>query len=266
MNCSARASANSSGESAHEERPVTPTTAAFEPSSGKVWDEGDPDLPEEFRELLIRMLSYHIENSTNPHFKELMTMLWDRCRTLPQDERIKAALVKLMNQEEEHGLINAEILKGLGVDKVERPIEQYAFRLPIDTFCDLAYFHGLIDRVGTYIGETWEGVPYRPLLDVAPRLHKDELFHCTLGLSNLRKVCETPEGREEANQLIKKWWPAALDMFGRSDSAFTDAYVRWGLRQKNNADLRRDFITDTVPLLEEIGISVPANRLNRRFL
>ena len=117
-----------------------------------------------------------------------------------------------------------------------------------------------------YIGETWEGVPYRPLLDVAPRLHKDELFHCTLGMRNLRLVCSTPDGLDEANELAEKWWPAALDMFGRSDSAFTEAYVRWGLRQKNNADLRRQYIDETMPLLLELGIEVPANRLNRRFL
>ncbi|MEL7157773.1 MAG: Phenylacetic acid catabolic protein, partial [Actinomycetota bacterium] len=227
-------------------------TAVAEPTQ-KIWEEGE-ELPEEFKELLIRMLSYHIENSTNPHFNELMTMLWDRCLNLPTDERSKGALVKLMQQEVEHGIINAEILQGLGVDKVDRPIEQYAFRLPIDTFCDLAYFHGLIDRVGCYIGETWDGVPYRPLLDVAPRLHKDELFHATLGLRNLRTVVATPEGMDEANELIKKWWPAALDMFGRSDSAFGDEYVRWGLRKKNNADLRRQYIEETRPLLVEIGV------------
>jgi ring-1,2-phenylacetyl-CoA epoxidase subunit PaaA len=241
------------------------TTMVAEPE-GKIWEEGDPDLPREFRELLVRMLSYHIENSTNPHFNELMVMLWDRCLTLPTDERSKSALVKLMQQEVEHGIINAEILKGLGVDKVDRPIDQYAFRLPIDTFCDLAYFHGLIDRVGCYIGETWDGVPYKPLLDVAPRLHKDELFHATLGLRNLSKICETPEGIAEANKLVLKWWPAALDMFGRSDSTFGDEYVRWGLRKKNNADLRRQYIAETRPLLEQIGIEVPENRLNRRFL
>ncbi|MEM7095845.1 MAG: Phenylacetic acid catabolic protein [Actinomycetota bacterium] len=241
-------------------------TAVIERPEDRVWDEGDPDMPEEFRDLLVRMLSYHIENSTNPHYNDLLTMLWDRCMNLPPDEGSKSALTKLMQQEVEHGIITAKILAGLGVDEVTRPIEQYAFRLPIDTFCDLAYFHGLIDRVGVYIGETWEGVPYQPLIDVAPQLHKDELFHCTLGLRNLRKVCQTPEGLEEANEGIKKWWPAALDMFGRSDSAFTDAYVRWGLRQKNNADLRRQYIAETRPLLEEIGITVPSNRLNRRFL
>lgn len=241
------------------------TVAIAEPQ-GRIWNQKDPDLPQEFRDLLVRMLSYHIENSTNPHYTDLMTRLWDRCLTLPTDERSKGALVKLMQQEVEHGIINAEILKGLGVDKVDRPIEQYAFRLPIDTFCDLAFFHGLIDRVGCYIGETWDGVPYKPLLDVASRLHKEELFHATLGLRNLTRICKTPEGLAEANELVKKWWPAALDMFGRSDSAFGDEYVRWGLRKKNNADLRRQYIADTRPMLEEIGVRVPDNRLNRRFL
>ncbi len=241
------------------------STATLAPE-GKSWNEGDPDLPEELRELLVRMLSYHIENDTNPHFTALMDMLWDRCLNLAPDEGTKAALVKLMDQEVEHGKITARLLKGLGVDEVTRPIEQYAFRLPMDTFCDLSYFHGLIDRVGCYIGETWEGVPYEPLMAVAPQLHKDEVFHATLGLRNLRLICSTPEGLEEANSLIGKWWPAALDMFGRSDSAFSDAYVRWGLRQQSNSALRRQYINDTRPLLEELGIQVPSNRLNRRFL
>ena len=241
------------------------STTTLEPP-GRSYTEGDPDLPAELRDLLVRMLSYHIENSTNPHFMALMDMLWDRCRTLAPDDGTRAALVKLMNQEVEHGEITARLLKGLGVDSVTRPIEQYAFRLPIDTFCDLAYFHGLIDRVGCYIGETWEGVPYEPLMAVAPQLHKDEVFHATLGLRNLRLVCSTSEGLDEANALIIKWWPAALDMFGRSDSAFSGAYVRWGLRQQSNADLRHQYVTETRPLLEELGIRVPANRLNRRFL
>jgi ring-1,2-phenylacetyl-CoA epoxidase subunit PaaA len=241
------------------------STSILEPNQ-KIWAEGDPDLPAELKELLIRMLSYHIENSTNPHFNQLMDMLWDRCMNLPTDDGTRAALTKLMEQEVEHGQITARLLKGLGVDYVDRPIEQYAFRLPIDTFCDLAYFHGLIDRVGCYIGETWEGVPYEPLLAVAPQLHKDEIFHATLGLRNLRLVCASSEGLAQANELVTKWWPAALDMFGRSDSAFGDAYVRWGLRQLNNADLRRQYVNDTRPLLEELRIEVPSNRLNRRFL
>jgi 1,2-phenylacetyl-CoA epoxidase catalytic subunit len=85
-------------------------------------------------------------------------------------------------------------------------------------------------------------------------------------MSNLKRITATPGGLAEANEKIEIWWPAALDMFGRSDSTFTDAYVRWGLRTKNNADLRNDYIADTRPMLEDLGITVPDDTANRRFL
>ena len=73
-------------------------------------------------------------------------------------------------------------------------------------------------------------------------------------------------GLAEANEKINLWWPAALDMFGRSDSDFSDEYVKWGLRKLNNAELRRKYIAETRPLLEDLEIVVPPDEANRRFL
>ncbi len=233
---------------------------------GTVYAENDPDMPEELRTLLIRMLTHHLENTTNPHYINLLNQLWVKGMTLIPDQKLKITYAKLMQQEVEHGAITARILEGLGVGPVASEIQQYFFELPIETFCDLAYFNAVGDRVGCYIGETWEGVPYEPLLTVADRLHKDEVFHATFGMNNLRRICRTTEGLAEANEKIKIWWPAALDMFGRSDSDFSDAYVKWGLRQENNEELRRRYIGDTRPLLEKIGIEVPDDAANRRFL
>jgi 1,2-phenylacetyl-CoA epoxidase catalytic subunit len=240
------------------------TTAAVR--DRRVYREGDTDIPAEFSELLIRMLTHHLENSTNPAYTQLLASLWERCMTLAPEEKLKTTFAKLMQQEVEHGVITSRILAGLGVGPIEQPIKQYLFHLPIDTFCDMAYFNALGDRVGCYIGETWDDVPYEPLLSVADRLHKDEVFHATFGMANLRRVCSTPEGLAEADEKIKVWWPAALDMFGRSDSAFSDAYVRWGLRKLNNEELRQQYVSDTRPMLEAIGISVPEDTANRRFL
>lgn len=238
------------------------------PSAGttRIYREGDPDIPQELVDLLRRMLIHHLENTTNPHYTELLGQLWVRGMTLCPDERLKTVYAKLMQQEVEHGVITARILSGLGVDRVDEPVKQYLFHLPIDTFCDLAYFNALGDRVGCYIGETWEDVPYEPLLGVAERLHKDEVFHATFGMTNLRRVCSTSEGLDEANDKIRIWWPAALDMFGRSTSQFSEAYVRWGLRKLNNEQLRQRYIAETRPLLEDLGISVPDDTANRRFL
>lgn len=235
-------------------------------AGGRVYAENDPDMPAEFRELLVRMLTNHLENCTNPNFTDLLNTLWVRGMAVIPDQQLKVTYAKLMQQEVEHGAITARILDGLGVGPVNGEIKQYVFHLPIDTFCDLAFFNALSDRVGCYVGETWDGVPYAPLLAVAERLHKDEIFHATFGMNNLRRIVSTPEGLAEANEKITIWWPAALDMFGRSNSDNSEAYVRWGLRQKNNEELRQQYIADTRPMLEKLGIEVPEDNANRRFL
>jgi ring-1,2-phenylacetyl-CoA epoxidase subunit PaaA len=232
----------------------------------RIYSEGDPDIPEEFRTLLVRMLSHHLENTANPHYTVLLNHLWERGMALLPDDKSKIAYARLMMQEVEHGAITARLLDGLGGPKVDQPIKQYLFHLPLDTFCDLAFFNAIGDRVGIYIGETWGAVPYAPLRSVAPKLHKDEVFHATFGLRNLKRVCSTAEGLEEANEKAKTWWPAALDMFGRSDSGNSEQYVQWGLRKEDNEGLRRLFIADTRPLLEGIGMTVPPDEANRRFL
>lgn len=243
------------------------TVAANEGKVDRVYDEGDPEMPEQLRGLLVKMLTHHLENSTNARYIELLNSLWVKGMSLLPDEKLKVTYAKLMQQEVEHGVITARILDGLGVGPIgDAEIKQYLFHLPIETYCDLAFFNGLGDRVGCYVGETWDGVPYEPLMSVADRLHKDEVFHATFGMNNLRRVCSTPEGLNEANEKVKIWWPAALDMFGRSDSKSAKEYVEWGLRQKDNEGLRQQYIADTRPMLDKLGIDVPADTENRRFM
>jgi 1,2-phenylacetyl-CoA epoxidase catalytic subunit len=42
--------------------------------------------------------------------------------------------------------------------------------------------------------------------------------------------------------------------------------VRWGLRKKNNAELREQYIADTRPMLDKLGLSIPDDHTNRRYL
>ena len=243
-------------------------SSVMTPTPNRVYRENDPDLPDELRQLIIRSLTKHIENSTNPHFTRLLNHLWERCMTLCPDEETKDQLALLMMQEVGHGVITWRILKGFDIHKVEVPVDkyQYAFNLPIETWCDLCFFQGLTDRVGVYVGENWGDVPYEPMRKVAPQLHSEEQFHANLGYKNLVKHCKTKEGLAEANELIKKWWPAALDMFGRSTSKSSEGYVKWGIQKKGNEELRQQYIKDTRPMLEKIGIEVPDDQANRRFL
>ena len=124
----------------------------------------------------------------------------------------------------------------------------------------------LIDRVGLYVGIEWLGSTYEPLARVSDQLEKDEYFHANAGLRYLKQIARDPEAKAEAQELLHKWWPAALDMFGKSKSSNSDTYVRWGIKGKTNDALRRQYIEDVVPLVEELGFEVPDHLANRKYL
>lgn len=60
--------------------------------------------------------------------------------------------------------------------------------------------------------------------------------------------------------------PHTYNSDGASGSTHSSKYVQWGIRKKGNEELRNEFIRDTRPMLAEIGIEVPDERANRRFL
>jgi len=149
---------------------------------------------------------------------------------------------------------------------IDKPIGQYAFKIPLETWCDVAWFHALIDRVGLYVGIEWMASTYEPLAKVSPRLEREEQFHADTGFRHLREIVKTEDGRKETQDLLHKWWPAALDMFGRSDSKNSEIYVRWGIKTQGNEELRLQYIRETVPLIEALDIEVPDHMANRQYV
>lgn len=232
-----------------------------------VFKKDDP-LPEEFRELLVRLLlTEHLENNGNPEYRRLLAKIADAGLRYAPHGSAMAIEAEIIKQEVHHGQIVADLLEGLGVDpNGERPIKQYAFHIPFEDWIDLAWFHALIDRVGLYVGVEWTGSPYEPLAAVSPQLEKDETFHTKAGFQHLKEICATEEGRVAAQERLAKWWPAALDMFGRSTSTNSPLYVKWGLKMRGNEELRQRYIADTMPVVEKLGLTVPDHTANRRYL
>ena len=54
-----------------EARPGRSTT--IRPQGLRMYKKDDPDMPEEFRQFMIKLLKYsHVENNGNPHYRELV--------------------------------------------------------------------------------------------------------------------------------------------------------------------------------------------------
>lgn len=244
------------------------TTMAHEASGAqRFYKENDPAMPAEFRELLIKLLKEHLENNGNPQYRAILANIANAGLRFAPHGRAMEIEAEIIKQEVAHGQIVADLLTGLGVDPGgDRPIKQYAFHIPLEDWIDLAWFHALIDRVGLYVGIEWTGSPYEPLARVSPQLEADEEFHTKAGFRHLKEICATPAGKAAVQERLKKWWPAALDMFGRSTSQNSPLYVKWGIKMLQNEELRQKFIAEAIPEIKALGLEVPDNLANRRFL
>ena len=239
--------------------------AAAEP---RVWKRNDPAMPDEFRQMLVKLLlNEHLENNGNPEYRKILANIANAGLRFAPHGRAMEIEAEIVRQEVSHGQIVADLLEGLGVDPNQNmPIKQYAFHIALEDWIDLAWFHALIDRVGLYVGIEWTGSPYEPLARVSPQLEADEEFHTKAGFLHLEEICATPEGKAAVQERLKKWWPAALDMFGRSSSVNSPVYVKWGIKMHTNEQLRQQYIAGAVPEIEKLALEVPDNLANRRFL
>lgn len=234
----------------------------------KMYRKDDPEMPEEFRQFMIKLLKYaHVENNGNPHYRDILADIANAGLRYAPSGRELVIEAEIIKQEVNHGQIVANIIKSLGEDPYhDKPVGQYAFHIPMENWVDVSWFHMLIDRVGLYVGIEWLGSSYEPLARVSDQLEKDEYFHATAGFRYLKQIVKDPAQKKHAQELLHKWWPAALDMFGKSSSKNSEIYVKWGIKGKGNEELRQQYIADTLPLLEELEFDVPDHRANRRFM
>ena len=228
----------------------------------------DPAMPQEFRDLLVKLLlDEHLENNGNVEYRKILANIANAGLRFAPHGRAMKIEAEIVSQEVAHGQHVADILDGLGVDPNQtKQIKQYAFHIPLEDWIDLAWFHALIDRVGLYVGVEWSGSPYVPLAEVAPQLEADENFHTRAGFLHLKEICASLEGKAAAQERLKKWWPAALDMFGSSKSKTSPLYVKWGIKRHTNEELRQKYIVEAIPEIQKLGLEVPDNFANRRFL
>ena len=234
----------------------------------KMFKQNDPEMPREYKEFMVKLLKYgHVENSANPNYRDVLANIAEAGLRYAPDEKAMVIEAEIVKQEVTHGRIVADIIRSLGEDPFnDKWVGQYAFKMPLECWCDVAWFHMLIDRVGLYVGIEWMGSTYEPLAKVSDQLEKDEKFHADSGFRFLRDIVKTENGEKEAQRLLAYWWPAALDMFGRSDSDISKIYVQWGIKGKTNEELRQQYIADTVPLIKELGLEVPDHMENRKYL
>ncbi len=229
--------------------------------------EGEP-LPPEYKDLLMKMLRHEGERAGNKSFLGFMATCLDLAEALAPGPEAKLVKAEYLAEELKHGIMFHRVAVGLERDFAlcDVPYAHYAFHLPRETWADDAFFHFFVDLNGAFHSRDWRESSYEPLRKIAATVERDELGHSEMGHYFLAEIASDRKGKALCQHLLGKWYPAALDMFGRSDSPNAPKFVRWGLKSVGNAEIREAYTRYVDRKLEALGLEPPGERLNRRFL
>jgi ring-1,2-phenylacetyl-CoA epoxidase subunit PaaA len=241
--------------------------------SGHVrWVEGPDEfarMPEEYQGLVIHQMMAHTEGELSgaDDYLELFY-------PMTSDPYEKKVCCERGGEEVDHFRKGAKVLADVGQDAsfmIDVPLQErslYATEAVkrIDNWPERGFFSMLGEAAVLDILKEMAESSYKPVADMCPGVIKEERVHVAHGLRIIRDLCQTPSGRQEAQKALLRWWPVALDVFGRSDSKRSRLYVKWRLRKYTNEQARDRFVEATVPKLQAFGLELPDSTANRRFL
>ena len=211
-------------------------------------------MSQEYQELVQNILTIHT-----------VSELYGADRFYPSVQyaptpRGKWNMARIVMEEYGHHLRFARLQEEIGVDisKLDKaPLS--IFEPSIDSWTEQMMFLAVVDRAARLQFEEFCQSSYLPLREAAQRTLKEEVGHAEYGQSQVGEICSTPEGREEAQQALEKWFPIAVAFFGRAGSRKSAAYQKWGIKRRTNEELRAAFLAEVTAIIErQWGLRVPA--------
>jgi ring-1,2-phenylacetyl-CoA epoxidase subunit PaaA len=243
--------------------PASPPTVAYTRDS-------IDDMPDEYREILEHQLLANGEgelSAGDTYVRSFYPLAPDG------DERFKC--MQFAMEEIDHFRRFSRLLADLGIDTgymVHQPVEdrQYfaaeSMTTTYDNWEERAAFSFLCELEGHFQIKEMVTSSYLPLRAEAEAILKEEAGHFGHGALLMRRAYAEAESRARAQKALDRFFPMALDMFGRSESRRGRAAVEWGLRRHTNGELRDLYQRAVREHIERIGYRTPdAAAVPRRF-
>ena len=219
-------------------------------------------MPDAYRKHLIRQISQHAHS-------EIIGMQPEgNWITRAPSLRRKVALLAKVQDEAGHGLYLYSATETLGISRDEMYEQLHTgkakyssiFNYPTITWADMGAIGWLVDGAAIINQVPLCNTSYGPYARAMIRVCKEESFHQRQGFEIMMKLANgTPEQKDMAQDALNRWWWPSLMMLGPTDdvSVHTEQSMKWKLKRKSNDDLRQQFIDQTVPQAELIGLTIP---------
>ena len=219
-------------------------------------------MPEKYRKTHIRQISQHAHS-------EVVGMLPEgNWITRAPSLRRKAALLAKVQDEGGHGLYLYAAAETLGISREEMYEQLHTgkakyssiFNYPSITWADIGAIGWLVDGAAIINQVALCGTSFGPYARAMVRICKEESFHQRQGYEIMLTLCRgTEEQKAMAQDALNRWWWPSLMMFGPrdADSPHTAQSMKWKLKRKTNDELRQQFVDQTVPQADLLGITIP---------
>lgn len=237
--------------------------------------ESPEEMTEEYRRHLINLMLMQADSELSGAYGYVPWII--KAPTINE----KLIVAQIVKDEVRHAKAMYKLLADLGVDveehirsqdlalRVDDPDADLGtgrltpdkrvniFYYPIETWTDFVMFNFCMDRGAGHQLEDAKQSSYGPWARTIQGIFKEEMMHVHHGEVWVKRLAEDPATRDETQEAFTKWYLRTLNIFGRPNSPKNKLYRKYGLKRRDNDEVRRAFIAEVKPLAESWGLRVP---------
>jgi ring-1,2-phenylacetyl-CoA epoxidase subunit PaaA len=134
------------------------------------------------------------------------------------------------------------------------------FNYPAETWADVAVIGFFIDGAAIVNQLANSKGSYAPYCRALERICYEEAFHLKQGHDNFVYLATgTQQQRDMVQDATNRWWPHVLTFFGPPEklSKNSEILMKWKVKMDSNENMRQKFISQYVPKIFEVGITLP---------
>lgn len=239
---------------------------------GKIEDVAE--MSDEYREHLTNLMMMQADSELAGAFGYVP---W-----IQKSPDIKETLqvAQIVKDEVRHARVMYRLLEGLDVD-VDAYYKSHNFNLrvdagdigtlraaddkrvnifyyPIEQWSDFIMFNFCMDRGAGHQLEDSLDCSYKPWCDGMEGIFKEEEMHMAHGDQWTKKLSEGDKTHDDVQAAFEKWYPRTMNIFGRANSPKNALYRKYGLKKRDNDEVRHAFASDIKDKAAKFGLKVPA--------
>jgi ring-1,2-phenylacetyl-CoA epoxidase subunit PaaA len=225
--------------------------------AGRKIEPGDfYKTPREFQELVVRTIRIQADGEMAArhigYFPQIVEF---------PDENDQWLAAKIAMEEVGHYLYSNKVLNLVGVDATERvwvkPDERFIsfFGTQMEHWSEVMVFKGIAESLGRMVLEEFFDSAFAPWSRMMRAIWQEEKGHIGFGVTRLRKLVRTEEGKAIAQESVDKWFPRLF--FFKPGGEESNLAREWKIRGRTNEEIVLRFYDEITEIMAGIGLAVP---------